>query len=79
MQHKLKLIFNAVRFAIIRWKQRQLQVERDQVVADFIWAVDYRLFAQREFFERGKSIAERQQLLLAELNDIQTEIRKDLA
>lgn len=76
---RIKLIVNGIRIAIIRWKQRQLRIERNQAVADFIWAVDYRLFAQREFFERGKSIAERQEILLKELNVIQAEIRRDLA
>lgn len=73
-----KMIFNGIRIAIIRWQLRQLKVERDQAVADIIFAVDYRLFAQKEFNERGSSIAARQELLTKKLDAITNDPTRSL-
>ena len=76
---RYKIVFNGIRIAIIRWRLRQLKAERDQAVADIIFAVDYRLYAQREFIERGNCITARQELLEKKLQQITNDLEGKLA
>lgn len=76
IKRQLMALVKRLRMALIQRQLRRVEGQQREALDDLVFAVDHRLYAQREFFERSKFNADRRETLQSELDAITTETTK---
>lgn len=68
-----KLSIYRAKIAILRWKLHRIEADQREAVNDLMFAIDYRMHAQRDFAERSHANEDRKQALRQQINALRKE------